>query len=317
MRTILVPLDGSRLAEQVIPQARALAALLDARLRLLTVIPDSAVDEGDTFGYDLAAIYGVGDALRARREHEVELREALHIRARRYLEQQAEALAALGTEATYEVRFGPPAEVIVETAEAEHVALVAMATHGYSGLKRWALGSVADKVIHASCAPVLVVRGVTSVAAAPAVRRIVVPLDGSPLAKQALPLGAELARRAGAELVLLRATMPTIDLMAGMPPAGRLAAPYEDLTEPMRQSARRELEGIAGQLRGEDVRVEVAAPIGDPAELIVDEAAAHQADLIVMATHGYSGLRRWALGSVADKVLHATTTPLILVRAKG
>jgi nucleotide-binding universal stress UspA family protein len=314
MRTILVPLDGSALAEHVLPYAQALAALLEARLHLLRVIPDSALEHGDTFGYDLAAIYGVAEAITARQEHERRMRELLRERAESYLARQAAALAHQGFDVGTEVRFGPPAEMIVETAEGEHVALIAVATHGYSGLKRWALGSTADKVVHATCTPVLLVRG--EAAEAPQLRRVLLPLDGSPLAQQALPLAAELAARARGELVLLRAIVPTVEIIAGLAPATRMPVQYEDLTEPMREFAQQELEDLAAQLRAEVPRVIPLAPVGSAAELIVDEAVLHHADLIVMATHGYGGLRRWALGSTADKVLHATTTPLILVRAK-
>ncbi|HWQ15114.1 MAG TPA: universal stress protein, partial [Roseiflexaceae bacterium] len=225
-------------------------------------------------------------------------------------------LAEQGVEVGTEVRCGPPAEVIVETAEGEHVALIAMATHGYSGLKRWALGSTADKVVHATGTPVLLVRGEAPAPQEVRIRRILLPLDGSRLARQALPLAAELAVRARGELLLLRAIVPTLEIMAGMPPSARMPVQYEDLTEPMRAFAQQELNELAEQLRAEVPQVVSLAPIGPAAEVIVDEAAAHHADLIVMATHGYSGLKRWALGSTADKVLHTSTTPLILVRAR-
>jgi nucleotide-binding universal stress UspA family protein len=74
---------------------------------------------------------------------------------------------------------------------------------------------------------------------------------------------------------------------------------------------------VADELRRQDIPVTPLAVIDFAAEAIIDEAARQHADLIVMATHGYSGLKRWALGSVADKVLHATTTPLVLVRAQA
>lgn len=81
----------------------------------------------------------------------------------------------------------------------------------------------------------------------------------------------------------------------------------------LREQASQELAGLAAELQP-DVPARAVVVAGQPAEMIIDQAYAHQIDLIVMATHGYSGVRRWALGSIADKVLHATTTPLILVR---
>jgi nucleotide-binding universal stress UspA family protein len=315
MRIILATLDGSALSEHALPYAVALARLLDARLQLLRVIPDSAVDDGETFGYDLAAIYGVAEALAARQEHDRLMREALRERAEQYLARRAEALEAQGLRVGLEVRFGPPAEVIVEAAEGEHVDLIVMGTHGYGGVRRWALGSTADKVVHATHTPVLLVRG-EAPAPAPALRRIMLPLDGSPLAQQALPLAAVLAARSGAELVLLRAVMPTLDVAAGVPAPARTPPAIQDMTESLRACAQHGLEDLAARLRSEVVPVAALAPVGPAAEVIVDEAAARHVDLIVMATHGYSGLRRWALGSTADKVLHASHTPLLLVRAR-
>jgi len=138
-----------------------------------------------------------------------------------------------------------------------------MATHGYGGLRRWALGSVTDRVVHTATVPVCVVRSAAHVAPGEhALTRILVPLDGSDLARQALPLAIELAKRASAELVVLRAV------------------------ETHTQNA----------------------------SLMIMQSGV---DLIVMATHGYGGLQRWALGSVADKVLQAAPIPILLVRARA
>src|SRR6266508_3328482 len=94
--------------------------------------------------------------------------------------------------------------------------------------------------------------------------------------------------------------------------AGRSAA------SPTKSSTARRLRCSSfGELRRQHLSVKVAVVNGHAAEVIIDEAARRGADLIVMATHGYSGLRRWAMGSVADKVLHATRTPLVLVRARA
>jgi nucleotide-binding universal stress UspA family protein len=90
---------------------------------------------------------------------------------------------------------------------------------------------------------------------------------------------------------------------------------YGVILNALRVAAQQELEQLAGQIRQPDVAVEIAVVTGHAAEVIVDEAATRAASMIVMATHGYGGLRRWALGSVADQVLHAADLPLMLVRA--
>jgi nucleotide-binding universal stress UspA family protein len=151
MKTILVPLDGSPLAKQVLPSVRMLAPLLGAEARLLPV-----VSEADR--YHLLADFEPDDPFKTAGEKYRSSWDALRQNADSYLAPLAQQLRAAGVEPAYEVRLGAPAEVIVEEAEREHVALIAMATHGYSGIKRWALGSVADKVLHATGKPLLLVR---------------------------------------------------------------------------------------------------------------------------------------------------------------
>jgi nucleotide-binding universal stress UspA family protein len=189
-----------------------------------------------------------------------------------------------------------------------------MATHGYSGIKRWALGSIADKVIHATATPVFVVRGT---ALAPAtIGRILLPLDGSAVANQALPLAAELATQANAELVLLEAVPAALEAYPGLRPLGRPFPQYGDVLTALQRQAHQGLSALVQQLHQRDLAATAVVVNGHAAETIIEQATLRHADLIVMATHGYSGIKRWALGSVADKVLHATTTPLVLVRAR-
>jgi nucleotide-binding universal stress UspA family protein len=242
----------------------------------------------------------------------------LRERAAGYLATVAMQLEQAGLDVETMVRIGPPDENIVEAARSQRATLIAMATHGYGGLRRWTLGSVTDKVVHSATTPVFIVRGATP--APPrdlALKRILVPLDGSDLARQALPLAAELATCANAEVILLQAVAPMNEIYAGIRPSGRSIPQYADALATLRRQAAKELDTLAGELRQQHLSVEVAVATGHAAEVIIDEAARQHADLIVMATHGYSGLRRWAMGSVADKVLHATTTPLVLVRARA
>jgi len=143
-------------------------------------------------------------------------------------------------------------------------------------------------------------------------KTILVPLDGSALARQALPLAAELAVSTHAELILLTVNAPPLgEALEVISPSQR----SDELLAALRDQVLGELGGLADELSQQQVPVTPVAVEGFPAEVIVDEAARRRVDLIVMATHGYGGIKRWALGSVADKVLHATTTPLLLVRA--
>ncbi len=314
MKTILVPLDGSALAEQALPYVRTLALLLGARVRLLNVIVDDQHDSLMAEG--IAASYGVIDPLATQREREHRSLTTLTHHAEGYLDSHAALLRGQGIDVDSDVRCGPAAEVITEAAEGLDISMIAMATHGYSGLRRWALGSVTDRVVHASSTPVFVVRGAKSAPSAPVTfRRVLVPLDGSPLAAQALPLAADLAERARAELLLLQAVEASIDAYPSIAPLGRPDLMPSEVLKALRTRAGEQLEQQAALLRNRNLPVATHVVNGHAAEAIIDEAARQSVDLVVLATHGYSGLKRWALGSVTDKVLHAATTPLLLVRA--
>ena len=175
------------------------------------------------------------------------------------------------------------------------VRLIAMTTHGYGGALRWAFGSVAAKVLHATPMPLLIVRSNggehPSVTEVP-YRTICVPLDGSPLAEQALATAQPIAARIGATLLL-------VCVVTG-----------DDIAE-----ARKYLEGVAQRLRADRFDVQTRVVEGIPADQIIYVAQTEHADLIVMATHGRTGLRQIWLGSVATKVVHSAELPVLLVRA--
>ena len=138
-------------------------------------------------------------------------------------------------------------------------------------------------------------------------KKILVPLDGSALAEAVLAQVAELVRVHDAELVILRVALAH-------------AFPGADPTEAQLQAVRESekyLEGVEQDLKGRGLRVSSVVRYGHPAEEVLDHAAFAGIDLIAMSTHGRTGVSRWVLGSVAEKVLRASTTPLLLVRAPG
>jgi nucleotide-binding universal stress UspA family protein len=139
-----------------------------------------------------------------------------------------------------------------------------------------------------------------------------VPLDGSPLARQALPIACELARRAHGELVLC-----TVVRTEGWGGPAFLPTPEEQASERAARSKQLLEEAAPFMAELQDQQVPVTPIVAfdtTVAEAIIDAVEQHEADLVVMATHGYSGLRRWVLGSTADKLLHACPKPLLLVR---
>ncbi|GAB4128176.1 MAG: universal stress protein [Roseiflexaceae bacterium] len=315
MKTILVPLDGSTLARQALPYAQALARALKARIQLLRVIPD--LERESLVAESMLTMY-VGEIAASYEERDRQVLRDLTEHAEGYLAGVVEPLLQAGLDVTTLVRVGPPAELIVEVAAANEALAIVMATHGYSGIQRWALGSVADKVVHATSVPVLLVRGKDGEEPGPepTIKQIMVPYDGSALSGTVLPCAANVARATNAKMVLLHAVDP---LAEGYPTSrafGYSLAHPDRLLHELVADVDRQLEHLAAETANGDLIITPMTLIGYPAEVIVDEAERRHVDLIVMATHGYSGLRRWALGSVADKVLHTTTTPLLLVRAK-
>jgi len=188
---ILVPLDGSDLAEQVLPHALMLADAFDAAVRLLRVVegPDDL---------DLTSVTR-------------EQSEALRL-AEDYLRGAAEYCSVLGVPVDIALAMGSPARQIVREALAIGADLIAMATHGRGGLGRWMIGSVADRVVRAATIPVLVVPA-RAAARQPGFHRLLVPLDGSALAEAALPHALLLARTFNATVELL-SVVPRSDLTA-------------------------------------------------------------------------------------------------------
>ena len=315
MKTILVPLDGSAVAEQVMAAVRLLAPIFTARVHLLVVITDE--QKQHLIASFAAAPLGVAGRYETDRHWERRAQTQLADAAEAYLTDQAQALRAAGLEVTFEVTSGAPAERIVDIAASEPQALIAMATHGYSGLRRWTLGSVADKVVQATRTPMFLVRAMQQPpAGAQSLQRILVPLDGSALAEHALPLAIELAVRAHAELLLFHAVRPFVASAPGLLPFHRPPLTI-DFPAQGHAQALQQLHGVIERWHPHELAVLPVVTSGEPAHEIVDIAAREHIDLIVMATHGYSGVRRWALGSVADKVLHSTTTPLLLVRVQS
>ena len=289
LKTILVPLDGSRLAEGALPLATRLAQALHGRLLLVQAV----------------RAYGLAGASLA------ELQARLTADAQAYLEPLAQGLRDQGLP----VQVCTPAELaedaILAEADARDTDLIVMTTHGRSGLGRWLYGSVAESVLARSPVPVLLVRATTEGAAAPALAapRILVPLDGSFFAEAALPAAIELARALQAPLALLRVVLPGAARPAGR---GAIAA---DVAEPLESNAAHAAAYLTAQaeaLRREGLTVETVQRVGSPAETILDVAG--PSSLIVMSTHGRSGLQRLLAGSVALSVVRHSAAPILLVR---
>ena len=292
---ILVPLDGSELAEVALPYAEELAGRLGSEGTLLYV-SESAEDQ-----YHRIPQFYMQEMAKATRRS-----------AEGYLEKPEGK--AIKVEST--VLVGHPADEIVAYADREDIGLIVMATHGRSGIKRLALGSVAEKVVRTARQPVALIR---AKGARPDVRekgmlnKALVSLDGSKESEAAIPYIEELASRLKGEVVLLQVVAQTHRVITGG--YGTAQIPYtEEEIVSLKTSAEDYLKTVASRLEGKGINTRSEVRVGTAAEEIIKLADELYVDMVAMSTHGHSGVSRWAFGSVADKVLHAGNTPLLLVR---
>lgn len=303
---ILVPLDGSALAENVLPQAQALARLTARGLLLLHVV--TPAETSQTRLWRAAAP--------AELRHEWE--ESALTRTHAYLAALAARLRAEGLSVhTETLSDHDPARAIVERAARDPaITLIAMATHGRGGLGRWALGSVAAQTLAAAPTPLLLVRMREDGAGAPPAggyRQILVPLDGSAQAEQALGPAQALADACDATLTLLIAAPPIDD--PGLADAGVVPYWMEQEQQDQRQRAGEYLAHLAARLAAAGVQVRPEIVTGAPAEAILRAADDQRADLIVMAAHTQPALAHRRLGRVAAKIAQSAQAPLLLVRS--
>lgn len=294
---ILVPLDGSGLSESILPYARVFAKALQIPVELLHAVDPEIIT---TFTDPRQGRY-------------VDVVEAdMKRNGLAYLKRVAASFKEPST--VHQIaEIGKPAEVIVDRAAAQTGTLIAMATRGRSGVQRWFLGSVADKVVHAAANPLLLVRAADGSKASGEVtlNTVMVPLDGSPLAERVLPHVAALAKRMKLEVVLVRVH----SLAAESYFADEYTPNMERISQEIRQEARAYLEQKVRQVQAEGLdRVSSVLLEGNAAAEIVGFAKATSENLVAMTTHGRSGVGRWVLGSVAAKVVKHSGDPVLVVR---
>lgn len=223
------------------------------------------------------------------------------------------------------MREGDPAKVIVsEAAHDPGITLVVMSTHGRSGLGRWFFGSVSEKVLHASPVPLLLVRPEgrkepVRYSGKETYHKIMVPLDESSLAEQALEQARVLALDTGATLVLVLATPPLSIASMSMYMEATSYQMYVDAWEGERERLTRYVADKAEALRADSLQVETQIAQGNPSEVILLAVDQADPDLIVMSTHGGGSsdalqeLQELLLGSVALKVVQEARLPALLI----
>lgn len=306
-KKILVPLDGSELAEKVLPFAREIASRLGADIVFLHAYSPQESEPRDFYKSYI--------------QEKVELlqKDLRETAGKSKSRRQSGPAKVEG-----EIVNGHPAEEILHYAEEKKVDLILMATHGRSGISRWAIGSAADKVLRSSAVPVLLIRANASekiTAGKNLMREILVPLDGSKLAESVIPHVEAMVKQDNsnpADVILLYVCEPMLSSHLSMALYMELPINWKKVSEEYisnsRKTAAQYLEGIASRLTQAGLRVKSEVAEGIPADKIINYSEGNPSTIIVMATHGRSGVRRWAFGSVADKVLTGSSNPVLLIR---
>ena len=291
---ILVPLDGSDLAEIALPYAEELAGALGCDITLIHV--SESADEK----------YENMHQLYIEKIVEATIQDAEKFRKNK----RAKKIKVSSVHLT-----GHVAEQIVDYADKENIGLIVMTTHGRSGIRRWILGNVAAKVVRATDRPIALIRAKDTPpeARAERINKILVPLDGSKASEVVIPHVSELASKLKAEVVLFQVVAPSYFVYAI--PGEAVLQPHspEDLQN-MIENSKLYLDKVGAEFRDKGIETTSEVGIGGPAEEIIRIAGEIQVDMVAMSTHGHSSISLWAFGSNADKVLHAGDTPVLLVR---
>lgn len=306
-RSIVVPLDGFAFGEHALPVALGIARPARASLRLLhvmqpfvTVVPELSLYQGPVVA-----------ACRQEKQH--------------YLDDLVRRLRDVAdVPTTTELLEGEVVPTLRAATEGT-ADLVVMTTHGRGPLTRFWLGSVADRMVRELTVPLLLVpppRETAALDKIPALRRILLPLDGTPLAEHVVIPAVNLARTLNAEITLFRAVRTELPLDFQYRYSGAfIPAQLQEMAEQLRLVQQRQQEAAEAYLRsvadriganGVATRTKVVMD-ENPAPAILQEVEAG-INLVALATHGYGGLKRLWLGSVADKVLRGSPVPVLIYR---
>jgi nucleotide-binding universal stress UspA family protein len=276
-RKVIVPLDGSPLAEVALPYAEEMAGKIGSEVILFSVLQSEEAQE-----------------YQKHHRYAVKIEEATKRHVAKYLDKSENRIIKVGMV----TRTGNPAEGILNYISKGYLSLIVMATHGRSGLSRWAVGSVADKVVRSTTKQALMLIRAKGAHPDMRARRILkkalVPLDGSIGSEAVIPHIMGVAPKLKMELTLLQVIPKTNHTYA---------------------SAEAYLQSLCSQLEDKSITAKYEIKVGNPADQIIDLADELAMDLVVMSTHGQTAINLWPLGSIAQKVLLGGNTPLLLMRA--
>lgn len=344
IQKILVPLDGSENAEKIGGWVAGLAGPLDAEVILVTIVnpdkielPESTAEHGhpipgregpydrpgvETTGALSGASGMVGGATTTPGhgggvEHApgfgTQILDRVMAQAEAYVEREADQMNAAGVKSSYKALMGDPAEQIVHYAAEIDADIIAMATHRGSGLARGILGSVTDRVLRSAGRPVMAVHPESLSAFGGSQGQpetIIVPLDGSERSAGVVDLALDVAQGIGSEVIFFRVVQyPYYGVTA-------VDASYFDTSYAISQQrveADEYLQQFKDRAAARGVSARSHVVTGSAASRLLEEAKHVASPLIIMSTRGASGIKRWVLGSVADKVIRSSGLPVLVV----
>lgn len=299
-QSVLIPLDGSPLAEQAVPLGVSVARQLDISIVLVRAVPPKSHLKRFSRGTQYTP---------------QQLSDPLRSTADGYLQEMVRRVTEVAeVSVVTQTVAGNVGEAVVEAAENADAAYVVMTTHGRSGLARWALGSITDRVLRLATCALIVFRPrdgrAIELADLPTFERIVVPLDGSSLAELALDPAIQLAKAYSAKLLLFRVLLhPPPHLPE--PQATAVLNAYQ-LT--VGRETREYLADLVIRLSAQGLDVDYDVGVEPVAEAILDFADDVQADLIAMTSRTREGLGRTLLGSVTDRIVRAGQVPVLITK---
>jgi len=283
---ILVPLDGSKLAEESLPCAEELARKIGSQLTLISVLLFGNESDEDQYHH-------------------------LH---QFYIQEMAKTMKEKAIKVKSVIVTGDPAEQIIDYADKKNIDLIIMGTRGRSAFKRWVLGSVADKVVSATSCPVAFISSEDAEAGVRGrkiLRKALVVLDGTAESEVVIPYAEELASKLDMEVSLLQLVEQAYEYYAGAQDFSHVPVSKEKMNS-IKAKARRHLRKLANLLEGKGITVTVKVMRGNSAETIIKVASKIDADLLAMATRGRPGISRWIFGSVRDEIVNIGNTLVLL-----
>lgn len=302
-KKVLVPVDNSGLARDFMPYVSQIAKGLEIPVVLLSVVDPRP--------------FGGGRSLRAEYQQFVtdeNFETAVSETERRLNEELGEPLRQQGLRVEAVAALGEPAVEIVRTASNKGCDLIAMSTHGRGRLGRAFLGSVTSKVVHSSRLPTLIInpdKAKKYGEEGGTISRIMAPLDGSDLAETSLPYVTELARKFSLEVDLVQ----VVQLIHGY--GDEFYSPvYVDMQIDLEKWAADYIGSVAERLSGEGIETKTNILQGfSVATSIVDFARQTPSDLIILTTHGYSGVNEMVFGGVAEALVTGSGDPVLVIPA--